>query len=100
MAEKLTIGQEFLERNGIPAFHMQGELADEIDAAIADAFKTGFEHACVGGKEAARKLPQLKAAMPLVLYFANEKDRQEFVDMIHEVKPHMVEIKIPERSDG
>jgi hypothetical protein len=73
-----------------------GKLAGEIDAAIADAFKTGFEHAVKGGKEASRKLPQLKGAMPLVLYFGNDKDRQEFADMIHEAKPHMIEIKVPE----
>jgi hypothetical protein len=71
-------------------------MSDEIDTAIAEAFKTGFEHAVIGGKEASRKLPQLKSAMPLVLYFGNEKDRQEFADMIHECKPHMIEIKIPE----
>jgi hypothetical protein len=72
------------------------DVSDEIDAAVADAFKTGFEHAVSGGMEASRKLPQLKHAMPLVLYFLNEQDRQEFADMIHEVKPHMIEVKTPE----
>jgi hypothetical protein len=88
---KATIGQT------IAAKARGGEaIADLIDAAIADAFKSGFEHAVAGGKEAARKCPQLGNAMPLVLYFVNAKDRQEFADMIHEAKPHMIETKIPE----
>lgn len=109
-AVRVTIGQTIMkpfqaiidhvmDRNSQALMRVKADsMGEEIDVAIAEAFKTGFEHACVGGKEASRKLPQLKGAMPLVLYFLNEKDRQEFADMIHEVKPHMVEIKIPEKA--
>ncbi len=110
MTAKPTIGQKMTAplitfASGIP--HRNSEvllkakavaMSDEIDVAIAEALKTGFEHAVSGGKEASRKLPQLKAAMPLVLYFGNEQDRKEFADMIHEVKPHMIEVKVPERT--
>lgn len=98
MTDHLTIGQTIVFRHpgDIARSDNACRMATEIDAAIADAFRTGFEHACAGGKEASRKLPQLKDAMPLVLYFASEIDRQEFADMIHEVKPHMVEVKVPE----
>lgn len=94
-ADTRSIGRKI-----VAELHDRMSIADAIDIAVAEAFKTGFEHAVVGGKEASRKLPQLKHAMPLVLYFGNEKDRQEFADMIHEVKPHMIEVKIPERSGG
>lgn len=94
-----TIGQDlmtFLPRLN-PYFHdTAASIAMQIDAAIADAFKTGFEHAVVGGKEAARKMPQLKDALPLVVYFVDAKDRQEFADAIYEAKPHMVECRVPE----
>jgi hypothetical protein len=90
-----SIGIGIAEKYGLSR-RDERTLADTIDNAISDAFKTGFEHACVGGKEAARKLPQLKDAMPLVLYFGDEKDRQEFADMIHAEKPDMIECKIPE----
>lgn len=92
MTEKPTIGEKI-----VASFKGRAAVAEAIDLAIADAFKTGFEHACAGGKEASRKLPQLRGAMPLVLYFGNERDRQEFADMIYAAKPHMVEIKIPEK---
>lgn len=88
-----TIGTDIVAN-----FKGRTEVADAIDIAIAAAFRTGFEHACAGGLEASRKLPQLKGAMPLVLYFVDEKDRQEFIEMIHEAKPHMVECKIPETT--
>ncbi len=43
-------------------------ISEEIDIAVADAFKTGFEQAVSGGKELTRKVPQLKDAIPLVPY--------------------------------
>lgn len=90
-----SIGFGIAEKHGLSRRDEQ-TLADTIDNVIADAFKAGFEHAVVGGKEASRKLPQLKHAMPLVLYFCNEQDRQEFAEMIQAAKPNMIEIKIPE----
>lgn len=96
---KKTIGQDlmsFLPRLNPNYRETASSIALQIDAAIADAFKTGFEHAVVGGREAARKMPQLKDALPLVVYFVDAKDRQEFADAIHEAKPHMVECRVPE----
>lgn len=72
-------------------------LADTIDNAIAEAFKAGFEHAVDGGDEAARRMPQLKNSMPLILYFLSENDRREFAQMITALKPGMIEHKIPKR---
>ena len=91
MTERPTIGDKIVR-------NLRGNenVAAAIDIAVAEAFKTGFEQAVSGGKELTRKVPQLKDAIPLVLYFADAKDRQEFADMIHEAKPHMVECKVPE----
>lgn len=37
---------------------------------------------------------QVKHAMPLILYFVNDADRREMIDVIHEVKPGMVAYRI------
>lgn len=89
-----SIGEKIIDKACLAIADAQ-PLAAEIDAAIADAFKVGFEHAVHGGKEAARKLPQLRNALPLVVYFVNDKDRKEFAEAMHEAKPDMVECKIP-----
>src|SRR5258708_38428729 len=73
-------------------------ISEEIDIAVADAFKTGFEQAVSGGKELTRKVPQLKDAIPLVPYFADAKDRQGFAAIIHAAKPAMREFKVTEAS--
>jgi hypothetical protein len=73
-------------------------IASEIDAAIADAFKVGFEHACAGGQEAGRKMPQLKNAMPLVLYVADDQTRRELIELFKETHPHSIEARIPEET--
>jgi len=94
-----SIGEQIIDRACLATVDAQ-PLAAEIDAAIADAFKVGFEHAVHGGKEAARKLPQIKNALPLVIYFVNDADRKEFSDAMHEAKPGLVECRIPEGRNG
>jgi hypothetical protein len=37
---------------------------------------------------------QLKGSLPLVLYFGNEADRDEFIDMVKEAKPGMRAFKL------
>ena len=37
----------------------------------------------------------LKDTMPLVLYFADEKDREEFIALILAAKPNMIAKKMP-----
>lgn len=39
--------------------------------------------------------PSLKETLPLCLYFVSEKDRDEFVALIRDVKPFMVTKKMP-----
>jgi hypothetical protein len=46
---------------------------------------------CERGRSAA---PELDGALPLVLYFETDADRQEFVEMVREVKPTMVARKV------
>lgn len=65
-----------------------------IDGAIVEAFKVGFRHAVEGGHEAPKRLPQLKGSTPLVLYFANDADRQEMVDAVAGL-PRIIETDWP-----
>ena len=37
----------------------------------------------------------LEDTKPLVLYFGSEKDREEFLAVIHEVKPNMITKRMP-----
>ena len=37
----------------------------------------------------------LEQTLPLCLYFGNEKDRDEFIALVHEVKPNMIAKKMP-----
>lgn len=39
--------------------------------------------------------PSLEDTLPMILYFGNEQDREEFKDIIREVKPGMVAKPIP-----
>ncbi len=37
----------------------------------------------------------LEDTRPLILYFANDYDRNEFIEIVHQAKPGMVAKKIP-----
>lgn len=37
----------------------------------------------------------LKDALPLILYFGSEADREEFMALVREIKPNMMAKKIP-----
>lgn len=39
-------------------------------------------------------IEELKKALPVVIYFENEADRQEFIDAVQQVKPNMRPVKI------
>jgi hypothetical protein len=110
MPKSSTIGQEIVapfqsivdrmsDRNGQALMKIKvDQVSDAVDAAIAESFQCGFEHAVKGGEEASRKMPQLKDSLPLVMYFRNAQDRQDFVDLCREAKPGMAEYKIPEST--
>jgi hypothetical protein len=38
---------------------------------------------------------RLKETLPLVLYFPNEQDREEFIAAVHEAKPDMIARRMP-----
>lgn len=42
------------------------------------------------------QMPELVGTVPLVLYFASEQDRREFVALCHEAKPGMIARTLPE----
>ncbi len=45
--------------------------------------------------------PELVGAKPLVMYFDNDKDRQEMIDAVAEAKPNMVALPVgPFTSNG
>jgi hypothetical protein len=74
----------------------ESDVQEAFEKAVKDAFRCGFEHAVAGGEESSKKVGIPKHALPVVAYFANEKDRLEFVDACKAVL--QTEIKIPERS--
>jgi hypothetical protein len=74
-----------------------GTIIEMLDTATERGFRIGFEHAVAGGDEASKKHGIAPHLMPLVMYFGNEEDRREMIDAVHEAKPGMVTIKIPER---
>lgn len=46
-------------------------------------------------EEGRRADPRLAASLPLVLYFKDDQDRDEFVALVREAKPGMVMRKVP-----
>ena len=89
MTKVLTIGQEIVENDLLDEVSDQAALdkiAALIDGQILQAFRNGFEHATAGGEEAGRRMPQLKGAMPLVVYVADDATRRE--------------LKVPGRGHG
>ena len=100
MTKVRTIGQEIAENDLLDEVSDQtalDKIAALIDGHILEAFKTGFEHATAGGEEAGRRMPQLKGAMPLVLYVGDEATRRELIDLFKATHPNASEARIPER---
>lgn len=61
------------------------------------AFRLGFEHAVEGGKEYAKRMPELEPLASVVLYFESEAIRQDFVKTVEQILPGMAEAVIPGR---
>lgn len=100
IAEKLRDAED-REPAGTPRSGLRRDAAEfilpEVERAIEDAFRLGFEHAVAGGEEANGFFARLETAAPLVLYFKNEVDRREMIDALQAGRPDMIELKIPER---
>lgn len=41
------------------------------------------------------RVEELERTMPLVMYFANDEDRQEMIDAVRAAKPGMISRKLP-----
>lgn len=68
-----------LQRNGMLR---QGSPVDDLMAFVIAETGRSADHA-------------LEDALPLCLYFTTEEDREEFIAMVREAKPHMMQKSLP-----
>jgi hypothetical protein len=66
------------------------------NAALAHEWNSYFEavRAALTGPDWTAPLPELQASKPVVLYFQNDEDRDDFVKMMHESSPDLVAKKL------
>ena len=73
-------------------FHPTVASGEKEAVIIFEAIKSAIEMVEVERGRGADD--RLKDTLPLVLYFGNEKDREEFISLVQEAKPNMVAKKV------
>lgn len=74
--------KKFYQQAQLNAMLRQGSPVDDLMAFVISE----------KGRAADRSLSD---TLPLCLYFGNEQDREEFIALVHEIKPNMIAKKMP-----
>ena len=65
----------------MPSAHVDELVSDLMDFVVAETGRTAEE--------------RLDQSLPLCLYFATKENREEFVALMHEARPHMIVKRMP-----
>lgn len=73
-----------------PAYHDRRELLAEFDR-LTDLLTRAEASMAANG---VRHEPRFASCLPLVIYFAKDLDREEFIALMHQAKPNMTMRKV------
>jgi hypothetical protein len=89
------IVRDFITNKNDEVANKYALLVEAVNTAIAEGERAGFEAAVAGGADAGRRVPGLAASRPLILYFADDFDREDFVRQIADLAG-LEPVKVPE----